>query len=164
MIDPQCHTTLRIICERLSDNQLNWVVTGSLGMVLQVMDIEVHDIDIQTDKIGAYEIESVFSEYVVKPVHYRKSERIHSHFGVLDIGGIKIDIMGDVQKLLEIQVWEEPVYVEQYRHWISFEGMQVPVLSLEYEHQAYRGMGRFEKAEKIKNWLEENRIKRAISG
>lgn len=133
-------------------------------MALQGMDIEVHDIDIQTDQRGAYEIESLFSEHVVKAVYYKISERIRSHFGILEIEGVRVEIMGDVQKLLENQTWEEPINIEQYRHWISFQGMQVPVLSLEYEHQAYQGMRRFEKAEKIKNWLEENRKNRAKAG
>ncbi|MFU8772482.1 MAG: nucleotidyltransferase domain-containing protein [Anaerolineales bacterium] len=47
------------------------------------------------------------------------------------------------------QVWEEPFKVEQYRHWVNFEEMKIPVLSLEYEHQAYLKLGRIVKAEKI---------------
>lgn len=122
-------------------------------MALQGLDVEVHDIDIQTDQPGAYAIQDLMFEYVVQPVRYLASEKIRSHLGALDIDGVKVEIMGDVQKLLENQVWEEPVQVEQYRHWISFEGLRVPVLSLEYEIEAYRILGRLEKAEKIKNWL-----------
>ncbi|MBA7706967.1 hypothetical protein ES703_115828 [subsurface metagenome] len=33
------------------------------------------------------------------------------------------------------------------------EGMRLPVLSLSYEEQAYRKLGRTEKADKIKEWL-----------
>jgi hypothetical protein len=157
MIELRYIESLRKICTRLSDHQIIWAVTGSLGMALQGMDIEIHDMDIQTDQYGAYEIEACFSEYIVKAVQYSASERIRSHFGALEMDGVKIEIMGDIQKLLNDQNWEEPVKVELYRHWISFEGMQVPVLSLEYEHQAYLKLGRVEKAERIKNWLEENR-------
>jgi hypothetical protein len=133
-------------------------------MALQGMDFEVHDIDIQTDQSGAYEIEGLFSKHVVKAVYYKVSDRIRSHFGVLEIDGIRVEIMGDIQKLLHNHTWEEPINIERFRHWISFEGMNIPVMSLEYEHQAYRRMGRFEKAEKIKKWLEENRIKSAKAG
>jgi hypothetical protein len=150
---------LRIICTRLNEHQVIWAVTGSLGMALQGMDIEVHDIDIQTSQHGAYEIEGYFPEYIVKPVHYLASERMRSHLGVLEIEGVKVEIIGDVQKLLDGQVWEKPVNVKQYRRWINVEGMQVPVISLEYEHQAYLKMGRIEKAEKIKKWLDENRTR-----
>ena len=58
------------------------------------------------------------------------------------------ELMDDVQKLIDNQTWEEPVNIEKYRHWSSFKGMQVPVFLLEYEHQSYRWIGRFEKAEK----------------
>lgn len=133
-------------------------------MALQGMDIEIHDIDIQTDQHGAYEIEGLFSEYVVKAVHYSASERIRSHFGSLEIDGAKVEIMGNIQKLLDNQVWEEPVKVEKYRHWIIFDGIQVPVLPLEYEYQAYLKLGRIEKAEKMKEWLKESRLQNTRAG
>ena len=157
MIDPKYSNPLRKICDRLSDSQLLWAVTGSLGMALQGMDIKIHDIDIQTDQSGTYEIAGLFSEYVVEPVHYLASESMRSHFGILEIDGVKIDIMGDVQKLLENQTWEEPVKVERYLRWVNFDNLLVPVLSLEYEYEAYRNLGRLQKAEKIKNWLDGNR-------
>jgi hypothetical protein len=37
--------------------------------------------------------------------------------------------------------------------------MHVPVLSLEYEYQAYRKLGRKERADKMEKWLKENRTK-----
>ena len=123
-------------------------------MALQGMDIEVHDIDIQTDQHGAYEIESRLAEYVVKPVRYSVSERIRSYYGVLEIDGIKVEVMGDIQKRVGEQTWEESVKVEHYRCWVEIEGMQVPVLSLEYEYQAYVELGRVEKAEMLREWLQ----------
>jgi hypothetical protein len=134
MIEEKYLSTLRKIHARLKDGRAKWVVTGSLGMALQGMDIEVHDIDIQTDRQGAYKIESKFPEYVIAPVHYSESERIRSYFGKLDIVGVKVEIMGDIQKRVNEQTWEEPVKVDHYRHWVEIEGMQIPVLSLEYEH------------------------------
>jgi hypothetical protein len=154
MIEAQYLNALRKIYTRLKDNQVNWVITGSLGMALQGVDVEVHDIDIQTDKDGAYEIESRLSEFVVKPVRYSVSERIRSHLGVLEIDGVKVEIMGDIQKRVDEQTWEEPAKVEHYQHWVEIEGMQIPVLSLEYEHQAYLKLGRVEKAEILRKWLQ----------
>jgi hypothetical protein len=164
MLDPIYFETLRKICDRLNNRPLNWAVTGSLGMALQGMDIRVHDIDIQTDKYGAYQIGELFSEYVVEPVHFLVSERMRSHFGILDFDGIKIDIMGDVQKLLEDQAWEEPVNIELYKRWINFDHFLVPVLSLEYEYEAYRKMGRTGRAEKIKNWLDADLLSGSEAG
>jgi len=160
MIEDQYLNTLRKINTRLDglkDNRINWVITGSLGMALQGVTVDVHDIDIQTDKDGAYEIESRFSEYVVKPVRYSISERIHSHFGILEIGGIKVEIMGDIQKRLDDQTWGEPVKVERHKCLVEIDGMQIPVLSLEYEYQAYLKLGRNEKAEMLRNWLQKSK-------
>jgi hypothetical protein len=154
MIEAQYLDALRKIYARLEDNNVNWVITGSLGMALQGMDVEVHDIDVQTDKDGAYEIESRFPECVIKAVRYSISERIGSHLGILEIAGIKVEIMGDIQKRLDDQTWEEPVKVELYKCWSEIDGMQIPVLSLEYEYQAYLKLGRNEKAEILRNWLQ----------
>ena len=147
-------SVLRKICAHLEDSGINWVVTGSLGMALQGVLVQVHDIDIQTDKDGAYEIERRFPKYMIKPVGYSVSERIRSHFGALEIDGIKVEIMGDVQKHLGNQSWEEPVKVERYRCWVEIDGMRVPVLSLEYEYQAYLKLGRGDKAETLRDWLQ----------
>jgi hypothetical protein len=158
--DPIAHQYLKVlekIIACLKESSINWVVTGSLGMALQDVSVEVHDIDIQTDKYGVKEIERCLAKYVVKPVRYSESERIRSHFGVLEIDGIKVDIMGDIQKCLETQVWEMPVKVECYRRWVDIGNMHVPVLSLEYEYQAYLMLGRNDKAEILRAWLEKNR-------
>jgi hypothetical protein len=157
MIAIQHLEVLRKIVTRLKGNPVNWVVTGSLGMALQGVPVEIHDIDIQTDKDGAYEIERCFTEYVVKSVHYSESVRIRSHFGALEIDGIKVEIMGDVQKRLDDKGWETSVKVESYRLWVELGEMRVPVLSLAYEYQAYLRLGRTEKAKMLQTWLQMNR-------
>jgi len=157
MIEARYLAVLRKIHARLQDSQVNWVVTGSLGMALQGVDVPVHDIDLQTDAEGAYAIERLFPEFVVQPVQFSASERICSHFGALEMDGIRVEIMGDVHKRLEQGEWEEPVPVERYRRWVEVGEMRLPVLSLEYEYQAYLQLGRQDKAEMLKQWLAEHR-------
>jgi len=157
MIETQYLNVLRKIYNRLIDIHVNWVITGSLGMALQGMDVKVHDIDIQTDKDGAYNLERIFREYQVKPVSYSQSERIRSYLGMLEIDGIKIEIMGDIQKLLDDNMWEKPVKVENHRCWVENYKMRIPVLSMEYEYQAYLKLGRNEKAEMIRKWLQKTK-------
>jgi len=65
MIGREHLNVLRKIYSRLQGRQLNWVITGSLGMALQGIELNVHDIDIQTDRQSAYEIEKLFAENVV---------------------------------------------------------------------------------------------------
>jgi len=158
MITKDYLKVLEKIAIRIQDGSINWVVTGSLGMGLQGIPVQVHDIDIQTDEYGAYEIEHRLAEYVVQPVCYLVSERIRSHFGALEIDGIKVEIMGDIQKHLGDESWEEPVNVEQHMRWVEVEGMRIPVLSLEYEYQAYLKLGRSEKAEMLRQWLKQTKV------
>ena len=153
MITAQHLDALKEILTRLEDCPHSWVITGSLGMALQGVPVEVNDIDIQTDKEGAYEIERRLLENVKQPVRYSAAERIRSHLGVLEFDGIKVEIMGAVQKRLDDQRWEDPVEVERYQHWIEIDGLRIPVLRLEYEQQAYLRMGRVEKAEMLREWL-----------
>lgn len=156
MIPKEHLDVLRKIYARLEDTPINWVLTGSLGMALQGVPVEVHDIDIQTDRRGAYEMARRLAEYVVKPVRYSEAERIRSHYGALEIDGLQVEVMGDVQKRLDEQRWEEPVKLENHKRWVEIEEMRVPVLSLEYESQAYLRLGRSEKAKMLQDWLKRN--------
>lgn len=157
MIDSKYLEVLRKICARLNDSNVNWAITGSLGFAIQGVPIEPNDIDIQTDEVGAYEIEHIFSEFVTQKVTFSSADRIRSHFGVLMIDGIKVEIMGDIQKRLDNGMWEEPVDLGYYKRIVEFKGIQLPVLSLEYEYQAYLKLGRFERAEMLRKWLNSER-------
>jgi len=152
MIDPAFLAVLRQIFTGLQDSTVNWVLTGSLSFALRGLPLEPHDIDIQTDEKGAYEIERRFASHVSRRVAFSAGERMRSHLGALLIAGIEVEIMGDIQKRLEDGTWEAPVDLNSHRRFVNFEGMQVPVLSLEYEAQAYQKMGRLERAEMLRRF------------
>ncbi len=139
---PQIH-------ERLRPTDVTWVLTGSLSLALQGVDTEVHDIDVQTDQAGAREIELLFADYVVRPVVLKEDERVRSHLGALEIDGIEVEIIGDVQKRVPGGRWEPPPDLAGLATTVEVSGIRVPVLLLEYERDAYRKMGRPEKAEMI---------------
>lgn len=156
MIDPKILNAFIKIYPELTNparKPINWAVTGSLGMALHGMQMEIHDIDLQTDKEGAYEIERRLVTSLVKLVHFKASERIRSYFGVFEVGGIKIEIMGDMQHLNDDQKWDAQVAIESCRDWVDLEGMHIPVMTLEHEAEAYLKMGRTEKAQRIKNFI-----------
>lgn len=154
MLDIAYLKVLRKINVRLNNTSINWVVTGSFSFALQGLPVEPNDIDIQTDKEGAYEIERHFSEFMTKRVTFSSTENIRSHFGELMINGIKLEIMGDIQKRLDDGSWENPVNLKHHKKVVEIEGMQIPVLSLEYEYRAYMNLGRIEKAKMLMNWLQ----------
>ena len=154
MLDIAYLKALRKIYVRLNNTSINWAVTGSFGFALQGLPVEPNDIDIQTDREGACEIEHHFSEFMTKRVTFSSTENIRSYFGELMIDGIKVEIMGDIQKQLADGSWENPVNLKHHKKVLEIEGMQIPVLSLEYEYQAYMNLGRIEKAEMLRNWLQ----------
>jgi hypothetical protein len=144
MIQPTYLAVLRQLFAELKESQVNWVVTGSLSFALQGLPLEPHDIDIQTDTEGAYEIERRFSSQVSRNVTFASTERMRSHFGALLIDGIIVEIMGDVQKRLKDGTWEAPVDLRSHRQVVHIEGMDIPMLSLAYEAQAYLKLGRLD--------------------
>jgi len=150
-LPPEYGKVLRVLHARLSE--LDWVITGSVGMALQGVPLEVHDIDLQAGEATVYRIEQLLAEYVVQPLAYRPSARIRSHFGCLRVAGVPVELMGALQKLLPDGRWEEPVDVCQYRRFVVWEELRLPVLSLPYEAQAYRLLGRNEKADLLERFL-----------
>ncbi len=156
MIDPKILKAFKRIYPELTNparKPIHWAVTGSLGMVLHGMTMEIHDIDIQTDKEGAYEIERRLVTSLVKLVHFKASEIVRSYFGVFEVEGIKIEVMGGLQHRSLDQSWLPPVQVELHKEWIDYEGMSIPVMSLTHEAEAYDLYRRTEKAQKIKEFI-----------
>lgn len=115
----------------------NWAIDGSASLALQGIDLKPHDIDILTDEKTAYEIQSILGEFMQKPVNRSSNGKYDSHFGFAIINGIKVEIMGDLN-------------VFRNGHWsgiqnpsnckikfINFDGINVPVVSL--EHQVFSG-------------------------
>ncbi|TYP47670.1 nucleotidyltransferase domain-containing protein [Thermosediminibacter litoriperuensis] len=150
---PQKHLeVLQKIYNKLNGTNINWVITGSTAFIIQGIPLKPNDIDIQTDKEGAYQIEECFKEFIKKKVCLSSNGKISSHFGCLEIDGIKVEIMGDIQKNIN-GIWEEPVNLERYKRYITIRDMKLPVLDLEYEYEAYLKMGRIEKAMLLKEWI-----------
>jgi len=148
MVDNKFIKILELIYRKLDGQDINWVLTGSLSFVIRGMQTSISDIDIQTDKSGAYEIEKIFQDSIVNKVQFSTANNIRSHFGSLKINGVKVEIMGDI----EIKVgnrWLKPVDLDKHKEHINYEKMNIPVLSLKYEYEAYSALGRKEKAEKL---------------
>ena len=98
-------------------------------------------------------MERLFSRYVTRRVALRTSEKIQSHFGILEIQGVKIEIMGDFQIKLPNGNWENPPDLARHKQTVLVDDMQVPVLSPEWEYQASLKLGRKEKAEMVRTYL-----------
>lgn len=154
MISHGQQEVIMLLTEQMKGRKLVWALTGSASFVLQGMSVPVHDIDIQTDDKSAYAVAGLLREFIVKPVCFSTSVAIRSHFGELNIHGVKVEIMGAVQKRLPDGGWEEPVDVNAMLKKVLYMGVEIPVLPLEYECEAYRKLGRIEKADSIRRFLE----------
>ena len=143
-IGPDHLRVLEKIVDGLRDRSVNWALTGSCSFAIQGMPVRPNDIDIQTDKSGAYEIEKIFSENMVEKVCFVECDKIRSHFGAMMIDGVRVEIMGDIEKRDHAGEWGEPVDLNRHKILVTYEGMEVPVLSLEYEYEAYKALGRHE--------------------
>jgi hypothetical protein len=157
MINKNILDVLEHIYKRLQGENLVWCITGSCNFALQGMSIITHDIDIQTDEESAYKIQYIFKDNVIKPVSFSSTGRIRSHFGELDINSVKVEIMGDLQKILPDGKWEECPDLKKEIHYCIFNGLEYPVLPLEYEVRAYTLLGRNERAEQIRKYIERNK-------
>ncbi len=154
VIPPNFISVLRLLVSGLEVPGVEWAITGSLGMALQGMPLDVHDIDLQSDLLGALEIQRRFADCSSRPVVFSAKQRIRSYLGALLIEGVVVEIIGHMQKRLDNGNWEPPVRVGDHRLWIERLGMRLPVLSLEYEYGAYTLMGRLERARVIRDWLQ----------
>lgn len=137
----------------LLDLKYPWAFTGSLGMALQGMDIDVHDMDIQTDHDGAYCIQNRFIEYTVKSVHFSEALNIRSHFGEFEIDGLKVEVMGDIEKRIIDGTWQATPDLHLIIKSVQIGEMLVPVIDLEYEKDAYTLLGRLDKARRLEEFL-----------
>ena len=134
-----------------------WAITGSLGIAIQGMQVEVHDVDIQTDRQGAYLIQDRLQAYGVRDVRFSAAARIRSHLGEFRVGKVKVEVMGDVEKRLPDGTWLAPPDLSRIVVHVLFAGMVVPAIDLAHEEGAYRILGRVERADQIAAFLQESR-------
>ena len=146
-----------LLYTRLKDTEICWAITGSMGMAIQGMDLEINDIDLQSDREGAYEIQNLFPEYVTERVQLLERDITRSHFGRMDIMGVRVELMGDMAHRDAGQGWGDPPDLSCLIHWVEFEDMKLPVMDLEHEYTAYQRLGRPEKAAKIRAFLDQRR-------
>ena len=63
--------------------------------------------------------------------------------------------MGAVQKRRSDGTWNPPVDITDHRIYVDFEDRRIPVLSLNYEAEAYEQLGRSERATLLTKYADE---------
>ena len=146
---------LRIIAQQLHGTSINWAVTGSCSLALQGVPVDVHDIDLRTTTQDAYALESVFRPYQKRPVTFASSATVQSHFGALEINGIQVEIIGDMQHRLADGTWEPIMDMNRFKVWVACDTIEIPVMSLEFLYEAYQLLGRPDKVAVLEQWLKQ---------
>lgn len=153
-LPPPFLAVLSVIVGRLDVTQLTWAVTGSCSLALQGVPVVVHDIDLRTTAEDAYALEALFPEYQKRPVVMSSTDVIRSHFGALEVNGIQVEIIGDMQHRLADGAWEPPADVNQFKVWVETDGLRLPVMSLPFLYHAYRQIDRADKVAILRQWLQ----------
>ena len=147
---------LRLIADQLRGTPITWAVTGSCALALQGLPVAVHDIDLRTTAHDAYALETLFHFYQKCPVNFASTGTVQSHFGALEINGIQVEIIGDMQHRLPDGAWEPILDMNRFKVWVVVEEIDLPVMSLPFLYQAYQLLGRADKVAILKNWLEDH--------
>jgi len=147
MINQQHLKALKTIHEKLKSANVNWVLGGSTNLALQGVNINPRDIDILTDKKGAFIIEALLKDFRIRKVEFTKSEKIASYLGKFMVEGVEVEVMGDVQIRTE-RAWAKPLSPWR-KKILKTEGMEIPVTPLDVELEAYRRLGRMDRVQKI---------------
>ncbi len=150
---------LRIIIDSLSNKKINWALIGSANLSLQGVDVDIEpdDIDISTDKAGAFLIEKALKEFVISPVEYSACEeyKFRSYFGRFKIRGVLVEVMGELENQIVGQDrWVKLADLSQ-KTIVKTQGFQIPAIPLERECSLYSKIGRTDTAQKIKQFLDQ---------
>jgi hypothetical protein len=148
--------------------QQPWALMGSTASVLQgIPNYTPPDIDLVTTRDGAYIMSGSIGGLgaTVRPVSYSQSDRYASHFGIFEVLGVKVEVMGD----LVIRVADGHIdATEHFARWsdkvrlIHFEEHHIPVAPLEWQLVANVLLSRPERSTGIADFLLEHGFDRAF--
>lgn len=149
MIPNNILEALKKFYQLINGKNIPWVLSGSTSLVIQGVDVLINnDIDILTTEEGSKQINILLAGQIVKSSEYSTTDKYQSHFGMYNIDGVNIDVMGEFQYRMADGSWSEPN--QNHKIFIKeFQGMFLPLLSLEQELEEYSNLGRVDKVEKI---------------
>jgi len=147
---------LKIINQKLKNQKIRWVLVGSASLVLQGVKIKSKDIDILTDKEGAFKINKLLKKYEVKPIKFGESNMFQSYLGEFRINEIKVEVMGNLKEKIKGK-WSDFSQRLISPKVIKIKGMDLPVSPLKKQLDSYKNLGR------EKDSIRVQKIKEAIN-
>lgn len=141
---------LRIVSQCIQGHGIVWVLVGSTSLALQGVSVEPDDIDVLTDKEGAYKVGELLGKYEVDPVSFKRSELFASHFGKFKVQGVSVEVMGDLEVFVDdswTNVTEDRLRSKRLRR---VGDLEIPVSPLEKQLEDYEKLNRKKDIETIK--------------
>ena len=94
---PIAHThAMDILLRIIPPGTYLWALTGSAGLRLQGVDVQVHDLDIQTNEQTITILEQCLAQFMKEPVHFLESVGMQSLDGKAEIENIEIEILANI--------------------------------------------------------------------
>jgi hypothetical protein len=140
---------LRLVVPDLERRGLPWALVGSSASCLQGLPCVPKDIDLASNREGAYLMGQALAPFTVRPIAFSETERYASHFGIFSMDGVNVEVMGD----LLIRGENEHIdLAEHYVRWnrevrhVHVEELEVPVSPLEWQLIANTLLDRHDRA------------------
>lgn len=126
---------LRKLINLFEKNDIHYIIGGNIGLILQnVKVIDDLEIDICTDKIGAYKIQKLLDKYAVDEVKYKKLDWFKAHWGIFKINDITIEIMGNPKRKFKDGTWRGLPKKNITKTLFGSKTVNVFTLKSEYEY------------------------------
>ncbi|MFW9853060.1 MAG: nucleotidyltransferase domain-containing protein [Candidatus Thorarchaeota archaeon] len=158
-VDVRYIDVLKTLHSRLHETDITWIIGGSLALALEGLDVTPRDIDLFTDKEGAYKIEELFAEFLVRNVSFSTKDNIRSHYGALNINGIEVEIIGFIEFQNEDGTWYGGRELEDVKWIFKLDNIEIPLMKLESQLKGYKRIGRKSRITLIEDWLKSNTSK-----
>ena len=143
---------LHFVLDRLAEQGISWALSGSAALLLNGVQVEVHDLDLTTDESGVQAIADALAEFIVTPAGWWETEKFASQFARLQVEGVQVDVVGR-PFIIKRPEGTVAIQARSIRDEIDFEGRKLPVIPLEVQLIAYAMMGREAKARLIADHL-----------
>jgi hypothetical protein len=128
---------------------VDWQIGGSAAAFLQGIPFQVQDVDIFTDARSAYAVQAQFQRFTVRAVRLSSAGRLRSHFGILQLCGVPVEIIGNLQIRSADGRWSDPFPAPGDKHYALLGNIALPVASLAATLRLYTALGKTDHANRI---------------
>ena len=148
MISKKLIDVLNKITQRMNKTNVQWALVGTTNHLLQGMDVRPKDIDIIISHSDLEKIKKAFSDFDFQIGEFPNKEAQKMSFKIDDFD---IEICADYPH----GKYHKKRCEKESSKLLDLGKLNIPVFTLESEIACYQLAGRFEKAEKINQFIKE---------